>query len=184
MAHDIKSPLSLSSLSIDPFVMSSRSQEADIGSSPSRSSSKTVTSTTKTASIVVKKEMMAYVTPPAQFITVREVKDVGGLPEMTNQLRFNHVHPAMSQSRVIPTHREVRTNYRSGVFFFFFWVNLRKDQLITASNTPMKSKPLISTNSFGPVVHYDPLDHELVWLTVSDVVSMTEEYRNRGTESR
>lgn len=47
----------------------------------------------------------------------------------------------------------------------------------------MKSKPLMSTNSFGSVAHYDPIDHNLVWLTVSDVVFMTEEYRNRGTES-
>lgn len=54
---------------------------------------------------------------------------------------------------------------------------------MTASNTPMKSKPRISTNSFGSVIHYDPLDHNLVWLTVSDVVFTTEEYRNRGTEA-
>lgn len=60
---------------------------------------------------------------------------------------------------------------------------LAKDQLVTASNTPMKSKPLILASSFGSVAHFDPLDHNLVWLTVSDVVFMTEEYRNRGSES-
>lgn len=47
----------------------------------------------------------------------------------------------------------------------------------------MRSKPRIATNSFGPVIHYDTLDRNLVWLTVSDVVFMTGEYRNRGTEA-
>jgi hypothetical protein len=47
----------------------------------------------------------------------------------------------------------------------------------------MKSKPLISTNFFGPVTHFDHLDHDLVWSTVSDALLMAKEYRNRGTES-
>lgn len=50
-------------------------------------------------------------------------------------------------------------------------------------NTPMKSKRRIATILFGSVIHYDPLDHNLIWLTVSDVVFITEEYRNRGTEA-
>lgn len=47
----------------------------------------------------------------------------------------------------------------------------------------MKSKPMIATDSFGSVAHYNPLDHNLVWLTVSDVVYMTEQYLHRETGS-
>lgn len=70
MGHNIKSPLTLSSLSIDSFMLSSRSQEADISLSPKRSPSKTNTNTTRTASTVTKKEKLAYMTPPTRFITL------------------------------------------------------------------------------------------------------------------
>lgn len=113
IGRDIKSPLGLSSLSVDPFVMSPQPQEADISLSPPKSPSKT-SNVTRTASIITKKEKLAYMTPPSRFLTLREVKDIGGLPEMTSQLWLTHIRPALSETRVIPAHLEVGTNYSRG----------------------------------------------------------------------
>ena len=110
MDHEIKRSLTLSSLSIDPCVFPPRSQD-DISLSRPRSPSKIATDTTKTASTITKKEHLLYVTPPITFLTLKEVKDVGGLPEMANQLWLKHVHPAIFESRVIPAYLEVGTNY-------------------------------------------------------------------------
>lgn len=111
MGHDIKSPLSLSSLSLDPFVFSPPSQNFDIGPSPPRSPTRTITNTARTASTLTKKENLLYMTPPVTFLTINMVKDVGGLPEMTNRLWLDHVYPAISEIRVIPAYLEVGMNY-------------------------------------------------------------------------
>lgn len=109
MGHEMKKSLSLSSLSIDPVVFSPQSQE-DISLSRPRSPSKTGTSTAKTASTITKKELLLHLTPPVEFLTLENVKDVGGLPEMANQLWLKHVHPAISETRVIPAYLEVGMN--------------------------------------------------------------------------
>lgn len=106
--QEIMSPTGLSGLSIeDPFVLSPRSQEPDINLSPPNSPSRTCSNTTTTVSTVLEREDLRYLTPPIKFMSIRQVKGVGGLPEMTSQLWLKHVHPAISESRVIPAYLEV-----------------------------------------------------------------------------
>jgi hypothetical protein len=102
---DGQSLVSLPSLATDSFVLPSMSQGADRSYSPTKSPSKT--STTRTASTVTKREKLAYLTPPTRFMTLEEVKDDGGLPEMASRLWLQHVQPALSETRVIPIHLEV-----------------------------------------------------------------------------
>ena len=145
--------------------------------SSGRSPSKKSSSPTKGSRTLSKRERMQFLTPRIIFTTLKATKDKGHVTARLQTLWLDYIN--WDNKAIVPTELKVsllRDEACGVADSCYLQEILRK-----AADTPLKTKPSIPDEWFGaPYARYAKEDHDLMKATITDVLSMADQYRHSG----